>query len=189
MRRRITYLVTSTLDLFAADILYNKLCWTEHVLRNLNNQLEDSHLRNRYREIRQLQWLLSDCKVAVGDYGLEVGAVKSGYLKQLLTKEYGGRIGLKEPFQKNQNEMVYDVAGGGSYNDTALYAASIHDKQRMQNLCSRLNSKINETECVQWLARIDQLGEKEDMSCTGSILELAETPPKRKHLDFEKHSA
>ena len=112
MRRRITYLVTSTLDPFAADILYHKLCWTEHVLRNLNNQLEDSHLRNRYREIRQLQWLLSDCKVVVGDYGLEVGAVKSGYLKQLLTKEYGGRIGLKEPFQKNQNEMVYDVVYG-----------------------------------------------------------------------------
>ena len=57
-------------------------------------------------------------------------------------------------------------------------------KQRMQNLCSRLYSKLNETECVQWLARIDQLGEKEDMSCTGSILELAETPPKRKHLHF-----
>ena len=92
MRKRITYLVDSTADPSAADILYRKSCWTEHVLRNLNNRLEGSHLQNtniddamklffrhvdevifRNREIRQLQWLLSDYKLVVGDYGLAVG--------------------------------------------------------------------------------------------------------------------
>ena len=33
----------------------------------------------------------------------------------------------------------------------------------MQNLCSRLHSKINETEHVQWSPRIDQLEEEEDI--------------------------
>ena len=70
------------------------------VLRNLNNRLEDSHLQNiniddarklffchedeglfRNREIRQLQWLLSDYKLVVGDYGLARRDVKSWYLK------------------------------------------------------------------------------------------------------------
>ena len=47
MRRRITYLVHSIRDPFAADVLYHKSCWTEHVLHNLNNQLKkDSHLQN-----------------------------------------------------------------------------------------------------------------------------------------------
>ena len=167
MRRSITYLVDSTTDPFAADILYHESCWTEPVLCNLNNRLEDSHLQNintddarklffrhvdevifRNREIRQLQWLLSDYKLVVGDYSLAVGDVKSGYLKQLLIKECGERIGFKEPRQKNQSEWVYDVTRGGSYIDAALYATGISDEHLMQNLCSRLHSKINETECV-----------------------------------------
>ena len=68
-----------------------------------SNRLEDSHLQNiniadarkllfryvdevifRNRKSRQLQWLLSDYKLVVGDYSLQVGSVKSGYLKQLL---------------------------------------------------------------------------------------------------------
>ena len=67
---------------------------------SLNNQLEDSHLQNisidnarklffhhvdevifRNREIRQFQWLLCDYKLVVDNYGLAVGDVKSGYLK------------------------------------------------------------------------------------------------------------
>ena len=46
IRRRITYLVESIPDPFAANILYHKSCWTGHVLLNLNNRLEDSHLQN-----------------------------------------------------------------------------------------------------------------------------------------------
>ena len=46
IRRRITYFVDSIPDPFAVDILYQKLRWTEHVLRNLNNRLEDGHLQN-----------------------------------------------------------------------------------------------------------------------------------------------
>ena len=204
MRRRITYFVDSIPDPFAVDILYQKLRWTEHVLRNLNNRLEDCHLQNinidsarklflrhvdevifRNREIRQLQWLLSDYKLVVGDYGLAVGDVKSGYLKQLLIKEYGERIGFKEPRQKSQSEWIYDVTGGGSYIDTALCATGISDEQLMQNLCSRLHSKINETECVQWPPRIDQLEEEEDICCAlVQFMSWLKQPPKKKHLDF-----
>ena len=76
----------------------DKTCQTGHVFHNLNNQLENSHLQNiniddarklfflhvdevifRNREIRKLQWLLNNYKL-VGDYGLDVGDVKSVYL-------------------------------------------------------------------------------------------------------------
>ena len=36
----------STPDRFATDISYHRSCWTEHVLRNLNKRLEDSHSQN-----------------------------------------------------------------------------------------------------------------------------------------------
>ena len=135
----------------------------------------------RYREIRQLQWLLSDYKL-VGDCGLAVGDVKSGYLKQLLIKEYGEWIGFKEPRQKNQSKWVYDVTGGRSYIDAALHATGISDEQLMENLCSRLHSKINENECVQWPPRIDQLEEEEDI-CYALVqfLSWLKHPPKKKH--------
>ena len=55
---------------------------------------------------------------------------------------------------------MYDVSGGGSYIDAALCATGISDEQLMQNLCSRLYSKINETECNQWPPRTDKLEEK-----------------------------
>ena len=74
----ITYLVDSTTDRSTADILYHKPCWTEYVLRNFNNQLEDPHLQKinidnarklvfcqvdeviyKDRENSQLQWLLT----------------------------------------------------------------------------------------------------------------------------------
>ena len=139
----------------------------------------------RNREIRQLQWLLSSYKFVVGDYGLAVGDVKSRHLKQLLIKEYSERIGFKEPRQKNQSEWVYDVTGGGSYIDAALYTTGIRDEQLMQNLCSRLHSKINETECVQWPPRIDQLEEEEDICCAlVQFMSWLKQPPKKKHLDF-----
>ena len=63
----------------------------------------------RKREIRQFQWLLSDYKLAVGDYGLAVGDLKSGYLKQLLIKEYRDRTAFKESCQKNQCEFWWKL--------------------------------------------------------------------------------
>ena len=74
-----------------------------------------------------------------------------------MIKEYGERIGFKEARQKNQSEWVYDAAGGGSYIDAALYATGISDEQLMQNFCNRLHSKINETNCVKWPPRIDEV--------------------------------
>ena len=75
---------------------------------------------------------------------------------------------------------MYHVTGGGSYIDAVLYATGISDEQLMQNLCSRLHSKINETECVQWPPRIDQLEEEEDI-CYALVqfLSWLKHPPKK----------
>ena len=107
MRRRITYLFDSLQDPFAADILYYKPRRTgsNTLFCNLNKQLEDFHLQNiniddarklffrhvdevmfRNGKIRQLQWLISDYKLVVGDYGLEVGGCKEQVSKIIINK-------------------------------------------------------------------------------------------------------
>ena len=52
---------------------------------------------------------MTDYKLAVGNHGLAVGDVKSGYLKQLSIKEYDEWTDFKEPRQQNQSKWVYDV--------------------------------------------------------------------------------
>ena len=78
---------------------------------------------------------MTDYKPAVGNHGLAVGDVKSGYLKQLSIKEYDEWTGFKEPRQQNQSKWVYDVTWGAIYIDSALHLTGISDKQPMRNLC------------------------------------------------------
>ena len=83
---------------------------------------------------------------------------------------------------------MYDVTGGRSHIDAVLYAVGIIHKQLMQNLCSGLHSKINETECVQWPPRNDQLEEEEDI-CHALVqflswLKYPLPPPKKYYLEF-----
>ena len=185
MRRRISCLIDSTPDPFAADILYHNLCWLKYAL--MRNNEENYHTQNiniddarnlffghvdkvlfQEREIRSLQSLLSDYKLIVGDYGYDVGNIKSSYLKEILVKEYGQSIGFKERPQKNHSDWVYDVAGGGTYIDAAINSTGVSDEQLMKNLCGRLHVKIKETKSVSWPPRIDQLEEEENI-CTSLI--------------------
>ena len=122
MKRRINCLIYYTVDAPADDISYHMSCWTKYVLPAIELGLQ-SHLQNinlddgrqlffrrvdeiifQKREIRALQWLLSDYKVIIGDYGIEVNDMKSSYLKELLVKEYGDSIGFQPPIQKNKSE-------------------------------------------------------------------------------------
>ena len=67
-----------------------------------------------------------------------------------------------------------------------MHATGISEEQLIQNLCSRLHSKINETKCVQWPPRIGQLDEEEDI-CHELVQFLSWLKPphqKKKHLDF-----
>ena len=110
--------------------------------------------------------------------------MKSSYLKEILTKEYGQSIGFKERPQKNQSEWVYDVAGGGSYIDAAIHSTGISDEKLMENLCGRLHAKIKAAKRVPWPPRIDQLEEEEDI-CTSLIQLLCLLKhPNDSSLDF-----
>ncbi|KAI4827014.1 hypothetical protein KUCAC02_030442, partial [Chaenocephalus aceratus] len=153
LRDRLTRLIESTSDPFANDIMYHHACWRKHV---------DSIIFTE-REIRSLQSLLAEYKRIAGDYGYEVGDVKSSYVKGLLINEYQETIGFKERNQMNMSQWVYDVGGGGDYIEAAISFLGISDEQLLQNLAQRLSEKIKDTTTVPWPPRIDHLEEGEEV--------------------------
>ena len=192
-----------TVDAPADDISYHMSCWTKYVLPTIELGLQ-SHLQNinlddgrqlffrhvdeiifQKREIRALQWLLSDYKVIIGDYGIEVNDMKSSYLKELLVKEYGDSIGFQPPIQKNKSELVFDRTGSASYVEAAMNATGVSDELLMVKVCKRLHDKIIESKCVPWPPRIDQLEVEEDI-CESLIQLLSWLKhPKKKCSDHD----
>ena len=60
-------------------------------------------------EIRTLQSPLDDYRRIVSDYSYPVGDVQSSRVKELLIKEYQGRIRFKERHDRNRSVWVYEV--------------------------------------------------------------------------------
>ena len=186
IRARLSKIVESTealSDPFAADIMYHHLCWMEYVANNnkfdqdkavhIQNvtYLEMKHIFLRKvdniifieHEIRSLQSLLLEYKNVASEHGFLVGNIKSSFVKELLIKEYGDKIGFYERNQKNRSELVYDTQGGGSYVEAALNSCGISDEQLISNLAPRLREKIKETDVVDWPPTVDQLEDEEDL--------------------------
>ena len=67
------------------------------------------------REISTVQSLLHDYKCIVGDFGYEVGDMRSSYLKEIIVEEYGTQIGFKDCAQKTQSDSLLQ-----SYKETIL---------------------------------------------------------------------
>ena len=203
-RRRITCLINATTDACAADISYHEKCWTRYVLPTVMFGL-DAHLHDinlddgrrlffrhvdevifKKKEIRALQWLLSEYKLIIGDYGINVGDMRTSYLKELLIKEYGADvIGFQQPVQKNQSEWVYDKSESGSYVEAAMNATGVSDKQLIRSCCKRLHDKVRKNTCVAWPPRIDEL-EEEEKVCHSLIEFLGWLKhPRNKSVDYD----
>ncbi|KAK1894270.1 putative fatty-acid--CoA ligase fadD25 [Dissostichus eleginoides] len=165
--------------------MYHHACWRKYVNHTHFKPDDAMHLQNvslsearnlffrhvdsiifTEREIRSLQSLLAEYKRIVGDYGYEVGDVKSSYVKGLLINEYQETIGFKERNQMNMSQWVYDVGGGGDYIEAAISSLGISDEQLLQNLAQRLSKKIKDTTTVPWPPHIDHLEEGEERTTT-----------------------
>ena len=98
-------------------------------------------------EIRSLQSLLSDYRHIIGDYGYQVGDIKSAYLIELLINEYPDSIGFKQR-EMNKSEWVNDVGGGWENIDAAMSDLRISDEQLLHNVAPILSQKVNGTSTV-----------------------------------------
>ena len=99
-------------------------------------------------EIRRLQGLLQDYKRIISNHGHN-SEVKSSYLKEILTKEFGEGIGFHERIQKNVSELVYDTAGAGTYIEAAI-SSCVSNDQLLMNVAARLKEQVIRTITIPW---------------------------------------
>ena len=128
MRDRINCLIDSAADQpYALEIRYHHKCWLKYV-RKFQKMSEDDKLPQMqnitYREvhtmffdhtrkvifeeheIRSLQSLLQDYCSIISQFGFPKSTVRSSFIKEILHKEFEGRIGFHSRPERNHSELV-----------------------------------------------------------------------------------
>ena len=128
----------STVIVYAADEPYaigtrhHNKCWLKYV-RSYQKMSEDDKLPRMHNvnlreaqtiffdhirtvifdehELRSLQSLLKDCSSIISRYGFPTSGFKSFLIKDILTREFEGKIGFHSHPQRNQSVLVYDTSG------------------------------------------------------------------------------
>ncbi|CAB1416359.1 unnamed protein product [Pleuronectes platessa] len=115
-------------------------------------------------ELRSIQSLLHDYTSIISGYGFPRSGVKSSYIKDILTREFGGKIGFNSRPQRNQSDLVYDTCGGGTYVEAALSSIGVSSEQLVHNVAERLRDDVKSIKLVPWPPRVEQLEEEEEFS-------------------------
>ena len=69
----------------------------------------------------------------------------SSYIKDILTREFEGKIGFHTRPQRNESDLVYDTYGGGSYIETALSSIGVSSEQLILNVAERVRNDVKYT--------------------------------------------
>ena len=148
MRDRINCLIASAADQpYALEIRYHHKCWLKYV-RKFQKMSENDKLPQMqnitYREVqtmflyhtrkvifeehelRSLQSLLRDYCSIISQFGFPTSGIRSSFIKEILCREFKGRICFHSRPERNHSELVYDVSGGGSYVEAALSSIGIN---------------------------------------------------------------
>ena len=117
---------------YAIGIRYHNKCWLKCVRSyqkmSENDKLQRMHNVNLHEaqtiffdhirtvifdehELRSLQSLLKDCSSIIYRYGFPTSGFKSFFIKNILTREFEGKIGFHSHPQRNQSVLVYDTSG------------------------------------------------------------------------------
>ena len=76
--------------------------------------------------------------------------VKSSYIKDILTREFKGKIGFHSRPQKILSELVYDTSAGGSYVEAALSSIGVSSEQLVCNVAEQLRDDIKSVKRIPW---------------------------------------
>ena len=183
MRDRINCLIDSAADQpYALEIRYHHKCWLKYV-RKFQKMSEDDklpqmqnityrevqtmffdHTQKVEHELRSLQSLLRDYCSIISPFGFPTSGVRSSFIKEILRREFKGRIGFHSRPERNHSELVYDVSGGGSYVEAALSSIGISTEQLIHNVAERLREDIKQIKLVPWPPRVEELEEEETLS-------------------------
>ena len=202
IQERISMLVSSISDFKTAvglEIRYHPKCYKQYV--SIEKNLEDSTdigmnvqeaQRNFFElvqqvifvdhEFRSLQSLLRDYTTIKENYGQE-SIVKSSYIKTILKKEFGDKIGFYERPQASLSDIVYDKTTAGSYVEAAILSLGISDEELLKNVAKRLHENIMNTEVISWPPLVSDLEEPENSNPLLMKLIILLKAPDKKDLD------
>ena len=169
---------------YALEIRYHYNCWLKYV-RKFQKMCEDDKLPHMHNvtlreaqtiffdhvrtvvfaehELRSLQSLLRDYGSIISRYGFPTSG-KSSYIKDILIREFQGKIGFHSRPQISLSEIVYDTSGGGSYVELALSSIGISSEQLVWNVAERLRDDIKSVNLVSWPPRVEELEDEEKLS-------------------------
>ena len=88
----------------------------------------------------------------------------SFFIKDILTREFEGKIGFHSRPQRNQSDLIYDTSGGGSYVEAALSAIGVSSEQLVHNVAERLKDDVKSIKLNPWPPRVEELEEEEELS-------------------------
>ena len=101
-------------------------------------------------ELRSLQSLLRDYCSIISQFGFPTSGVRSSFIKEILRREFKGRIGFHSRPERNHSELVYDVAR----------IRSTHNALAIRN-----QSKWKHTDCGPKRLRQDELCVQDLIAC------------------------
>ena len=201
---RINCLIDSAaVDPYALEIRYHHKCWLKYVRRYQKMSEDDklpqmhnvtlreactmffNHIRSvifEEHEIRSLQSLLRDYSSIISRYGFPTSGIKSSFIKDILIREFQGKIGFHPSFQWNWSELVYDTTRGGSYVEAALSSIGVSSEQLVRNVAKWLRVDINSVKHVPWPSRVEELEEEEELSPL--MLQLLSALNRKKGVDL-----
>ena len=186
MRDKIKCLIDAAADQpYALEIRYHPKCWLKHI-RGYQKMTEDDKLPHMHNvnlrevqtiffdhirmiifeehELRSLQSLLRDYSSILARFGFPTSGVKSSYIKDILTREFEGKIGFHSRPYRNQSDLVYDTSGGGSYVEAALSSIGVSSEQLVHNVAKRLRGEVQSTKLLAWPPTVKELEEDEELS-------------------------
>ncbi|KAL8562136.1 hypothetical protein ACOMHN_041971 [Nucella lapillus] len=137
-------------------------------------------------ELRSLQSLLQDYNAIVSRYGFSTSGVKSSFIKDILTKEFEGKIGFHSRPQMNQSDLVYNTSGGGSYIEAALSSIGVSSEQLVSNVAKKLKEDIKSIKLITWRPRVEELEEEEELSPL--VVQLLSALRGKKDLDLSPNT-
>jgi len=186
MRERINCLIDYTADdPYAIEIRYHNKCWLKYVrsyqkmseddklprMHNVNLREAQSiffdHIRTvifEEHKLRSLQSLLTDYNSIISRYGFPTSAARSSFIKDILIREFEGKIGFQSRPKKNQGDFVYDTSGGGSYFEAALSAIGVSTEQLVRTVAERIRDDVKSIKLTPWPPRVEELEEEEELS-------------------------
>ena len=133
------------------------------------------HIRAIFKEheLRLLQSFLRDYRSIISRYGFPTSGVQSSYIKDILIREFEGKIGFQSRLQRNHSELVYDTSGGGSCFKAALSSICVSSEQLVCNVAQWLRDDIKSIKLISWPMRVEELEKEEELSplwCSSYLL-------------------